>query len=351
MEIRQKFRYLQIEHMILRMKDWILAVAALAAGLMIAVSCSDDDDSATYNYLNGSVYYSLPSYVAAGDVLEVTPTGISHPDDEPFGYYWVVADLKVIRDTSKFAVPDGGDGHFSYTVPDTIGRFTMTVTAFAADYYPTSGSVTFVILDPEKSLTETGIAATDPRFTDARDGESYAYSHMGGLDWMRENLRYAGAGESFEGCAAADPVFGRFYSYEAAQTACPAGWRLPTDGDWAALVSEAAGTPIAAGDLFPTGSGSLMSKGQLNTETLWEYWPEVSITDAVGFCALPTGYASLYETSGGKYLPFGTVAAFWTADAAGTDRAYYRYFNVRRPEIYLGSGDTKSLGLTVRCVK
>ena len=333
------------------MKDWILAVAALAAGLLIAASCSDDDSSITANYLDGSVYFSVPAYVAAGDVISVTPSGISHPDDEPFGYYWVVSELKTARDTSKYELPDGGDGHFSYTVPDTIGCFTLTVTAFADDYYPTSGSLSFVILHPEKSLTETGIAATDPHFTDARDGERYAYSHMGGLDWMRENLRYAGAGESYEGCVAADPVFGRYYSHEEALTACPAGWRLPTDAEWAALVSEASGTPVAPGDGFPTGSGSLMSKGLLNTETMWEYWPEVSITDAVGFCALPVGYGAFRETSGGSFEPFGSFAAFWTADAAEAGRAYYRYFHVRRPEVYLGSGDTKSLGLSVRCVK
>ena len=70
------------------MKIWIPAVAALAAGLLIAVSCSDDDSSTTANYLDGSLYFTLPTYVAAGDVLSVTPTGVSHPEDEPFGYYW-----------------------------------------------------------------------------------------------------------------------------------------------------------------------------------------------------------------------------------------------------------------------
>lgn len=333
------------------MKVWIPAVAALAAGLLIAVSCSDDDSTTTGNYLNGSVNFSVPAYVAAGDVISVTPTGVSHPDDDPFGYYWTVSELKTTRDTSKYELPDAGDGHFSYTVPDTIGRFSLTVTAFATDYYGTTGSATFEILHPKKSLTETGIVFSDPRMTDARDGASYAYSHAGGLDWMRENLHYAGTGASYDGCAAADPVFGRFYTHEEALTACPAGWRLPTDAEWAALVSEAVGTPVAPGDTFPTGSGSLMSKGYLNTEVLWEYWPEVSITDAVGFCALPVGYGTRYENAGGKFEPFGSFAAFWTADAAGTDRAYYRYFNVRRPEVYLGSGDTKSLALSIRCVK
>ena len=333
------------------MKVWIPAVAALAAGLFISFSCSEDDSTTTANYLDGSVRFSVPAYVAAGDVISVTPTGISHPEGEPFGYYWTVSDLKLSRDTSKFEVPDGGDGHFSYTIPDTIGRFSVSVTAFATDYYGSTGSVSFQILHPTRSLTGTGIAEADPHFTDARDGISYAYTHAGGLDWMRENLRYGDAGTSYDGCVAADPVFGRYYTHADALTACPAGWRLPTDAEWAALVSEAAGATLAAGDAFPTGAGALMSRGSLNTETMWEYWPEVDITDAVGFCALPTGYASLYENAGGKFEVFGSFAAFWTADAAGTDRAYYRYFNVRRPEVYLGSGDTGSLALSVRCVK
>lgn len=332
------------------MKIRTFAVAALAAGLLITASCKKDSSTASYNYLSGSIRFSIPVYVAAGEVLDVTPTGISHPDDEPFGYYWTVSVLKTSRDTSKYAVPDGGTGRFRYTVPDTIGVFTLTVSAFADDYYPTTASSTFEILHPTRSLTETGIAIMDPRFTDGRDGISYAYIHAGGLDWMRENLRYAGAGVSYDGCAAADPVFGRYYSYTEAVAACPAGWRLPTDADWAALVSESSAATVSAGETFPEGSGSLMSRGCLNTAKLWEYWPAVNITDAVGFCALPAGYANLSATDRNLFPAIGEYAAFWTADETAAGAAY-RYINVHRPEVYLGTGDQRTFAASVRCVK
>lgn len=332
------------------MKIRTFAVAALAAGLLITASCKKDSSTATYNYLSGSVRFSIPVYVAAGDVLDVTPTGITHPDDDPFGYYWTVSVLKTSRDTSKYAVPDGGSGRFQYTIPDTIGVFALTVSAFADDYYPSTSTSNFEILHPTRSLTETGIDASDPRFTDARDGLSYAYVHAGGLDWMRENLRYAGAGVSYDGCEAADPVFGRYYSQTEAAASCPAGWRLPTDAEWAALVSEASGTAVSSGETFPTGSGSLMSQGYLNTTKLWEYWPAVTITDAVGFCAIPAGYANLSATGRNLFPAFGGYAAFWTADTSAAG-AVYRYINVHRPEVYLGAGDPKAFAASVRCVK
>ena len=64
--------------------------------------------------------------------------------------------------------------------------------------------------------------------TDDRDGATYRTVEVNGYTWMAENLRYvpSDATQSAvveEGCE----IAGRFYSKEAAKTACPAGWILP----------------------------------------------------------------------------------------------------------------------------
>ena len=69
-------------------------------------------------------------------------------------------------------------------------------------------------------------------FVDERDGETYKTVDVFGRTWMAENLRYAtpDATQSVpveEGCE----IAGRYYSLDAAETACPAGWRLPDSTD------------------------------------------------------------------------------------------------------------------------
>lgn len=324
----------------------------LAAALLVP-SCSDDDDSETYSYLDGSVRISAPSFVAAGDRIPVNPVGISHPDGEPFGYYWMVETLHTHRDTiltlDGTMSPNASD---FFEVPDTIGTFTLTVYSFASGYYGSSGSASFTILHPTLSLTDTGFGLIVDEVDDARDGARYPVLLSGGLRWMRSNLQWNGSGTSYDGCPATDPVFGRFYNWEEAMTACPEGWRLPTEAEWAALVEAATGeTGLSADETFPTGAGALMGRASLNEVRMWEYWPEVTVTDAVGFCALPFGYGNLFDGGNSRFTGLNDYAAFWTADEVDAAQARYRYINVHRPEVFAGKADKKTFAASVRCVR
>jgi hypothetical protein len=75
-------------------------------------------------------------------------------------------------------------------------------------------------------------------FHDARDGNIYPYVAIGPLDWFTENLRFTTAlslqvedssAENRQSC-------GEFYLVEEAATACPTGWRLPTEAEVKTLI-------------------------------------------------------------------------------------------------------------------
>lgn len=98
--------------------------------------------------------------------------------------------------------------------------------------------------------------------TDNRDGKKYKLETVDGVTWMVEGIRYEMASGTY--CDATVEVtkegpgggtsevnvcdqFGIFYTYDAAQGACPPGWRLPTQDEVSAALAVTEEKP--AGEL------------------------------------------------------------------------------------------------------
>ena len=77
--------------------------------------------------------------------------------------------------------------------------------------------------------------------TDTRDNKAYQLIDIGGKLWMAQDLNYEGAsGECYNDVADNCASNGRLYTFNAAQKACPTGWRLPNREEaQAALNNEA----------------------------------------------------------------------------------------------------------------
>lgn len=184
-------------------------------------------------------------------------------------------------------------------------------------------------------------AQTIDSFTDPRDGQfyktvTYEINHskdsISKVTWLAENLKYK-TQDSF--CFNDNPQncdkYGRYYTWDAAMTACPQGWRVPSDSDWAQLVGLYGGMKKAG--------RHLKSKDAL--------WPKGKGTNKSGFSGLAFG-----ASDAGKHFQFGYAAFFWSSTLSKEDlgEAYDWSFVTNSTEVRHWGG-YKLIENCVRCVK
>lgn len=318
------------------MKNRFLLYTTLILALSAAFSCKEKDDPTEVKpYLYG-VDFDLPTFARPGETFVLTPYGVYYTEDEPgvekYLYKWKVnsGDYQAM-DTFTLTVEEVGNYVISCQANDPDGN-----------YYATSTSKTIIVIDPTigKTLTGTGIAVTDDHIFDPRgiEGESeYYYKHIGDLDWFRNNLAWTGAGIAYENADVTSFPLGRYYTWEEAMTACPEGWRLPTDEEWATLGTDA---------------GALMCDAYLNSQKMWTYWPDVNKTNSLEVAVIPAGFVKPAVTTPTFNRLF-DYAAFWTATESPKDSrmAAFRYLYVQDDEVKSTYAEKGSLALSVRCVR
>ncbi len=334
------------------MKFRRLSLICLAAAMIAALSsCGDDDDeTTTSDSLSGTPDFSMPQYVYGYESFTLIPTGVSNPTGD-VGYYWVRS-WQDQNDTTKLE-SDSGDGRYKFVTPGDVGEYNVQCTAFAEGYYTSSRVVNFCVVNPEPNTTITGVnySKKDGYFVDNRDGKTYFTAEFGGQTWMKNNLAYKEAGVSYCNSVAMDEIVGRFYTWSEAQNACPEGWHLPSDAEYAQLANALAGegSKFVNGDIFKGVAGGMMVDAEFIGNKMWEFWPDVKITNKSGFSALPVGYAVDQGTSN-NFNGVYNYATFWTSDSEG-DSGYYRYLYVDKVDVFPNSGDKVSFRASVRCVK
>ena len=95
------------------------------------------------------------------------------------------------------------------------------------------------------------IAQEKGTIKDSRDGHVYQWIKIGKKAWLAENVKYNANPGSwvYNNDSTNASLHGRLYTWNAAMTACPKGWVIPTDDDWALLIGQFGGVDAAGGKL------------------------------------------------------------------------------------------------------
>ncbi|MCL2183515.1 MAG: T9SS type A sorting domain-containing protein [Chitinispirillia bacterium] len=182
-------------------------------------------------------------------------------------------------------------------------------------------------------------------FRDSRDGSRYRMTEIGTQVWMAENLNFSAHLLGISMCHNRDSTncekYGRLYNWDAATTACPAGWHLPGNEEWETLINFA---------------GNNTAGTKLKAKTGWIIG--TTNTDEYGFSALPGGFAIYRGNADYDFHSFNVndinanvFGSWWSAteDNAGTNAWSHfigaldnRIENAPEPKLNLNS---------VRCIK
>jgi len=180
-------------------------------------------------------------------------------------------------------------------------------------------------------------------FKDARDEQMYKWVKIGDQKWMARNLNFLTEGGSwcYGNWSPNCNKYGRLYDWSKATDVCPIGWHLPTNDEWASLITTVGGSDVAGLYLKATQGWNIA-----NSMDGYEY--DANGFDDYGFSALPGGSRSPSDSS---FYNIGNNGFWWTATETSDSTAYMRLIvNGVLANFANEYNATKYLGCSVRCV-
>lgn len=131
-------------------------------------------------------------------------------------------------------------------------------------------------------------------------------------------------------------TYGALYNWYAASDPrlCPKGWHIPSNAEWATLITNLGGDSTTVG-------GKMKEEGT-------SHWisPNTGATNSYGFTALPGGS---HFTNGLFYLK-GKYGWYWSSTETELDNAWHVYMVYNNSTLARITG-SKSIGFSVRCIK
>jgi uncharacterized protein (TIGR02145 family) len=143
-------------------------------------------------------------------------------------------------------------------------------------------------------------------------------------------------------------TYGALYNWYAVDTlsngnknVCPAGWHVPTDGEWDVLRDFL--DPNASGS-----SGNINIAGGKMKEAGLAHWisPNTGATNESDFAGLPGGI----RINDGAFSNIGLNGLWWSSTEATTSNAWCRNLVNNNPNVF-SFGSNKGSGFSVRCLR
>ncbi|MGD1842803.1 MAG: FISUMP domain-containing protein [Thermonemataceae bacterium] len=165
----------------------------------------------------------------------VSVTACDNDDDAP------ACDLSATATAEAFEInvaATGGTAPYRYSIDgENFDSNTRIEVDEATNYTVTVRDAS----DCEVTVAVTGTSLE--QFTDTRDDAVYRVVKIGDQIWLGENLNYITNDDSFcyDDEAANCAEDGRLYTWDAANTAVPAGWKLPARSDINDLIEALGG--------------------------------------------------------------------------------------------------------------
>lgn len=208
-----------------------------------------------------------------------------------------------------------------------------TPTQSSSSVEPSSSSSKDEPVSSSSSETVTPWTCGDSTIT--RGDREYATVLINEQCWLKENLQYessSGTTLCYGGVAANCETYGRLYDFEAANLACPTGWRLPTKTELEDLADYSGADMYDAGAHFKAKSG----------------WTGENGDDLLEFTALPGGKCNEEQTCS----KIGTSGYWWTSTEKVKNSSHYAlYLNGDGSSFTAANIMDNDQYISVRCVK
>ena len=182
--------------------------------LLSVVSCKKDETEKTYMEGEFIIESNMPRFVNPGAIYKISVSGVEAPDGTKVGYYYTHPITKRVDTTATY----------TFMIPDTLGTFAVVCTAYPVEssdiYYTSSTSVSFTVVDDEKTLSEI-LLKPDSGSAELYSRTYYTNPTADG-EWICSNLSYIKRdasgnevyGHSYADSPATQNILGAYYTWE-----------------------------------------------------------------------------------------------------------------------------------------
>jgi uncharacterized protein (TIGR02145 family) len=288
---------------------WIATILSLIFMAGLLQNCAKEKDPVPLSI--EIIAHDVTTFLGNDGSIEVEVTG----GVSPYSYNWSNGETTESVESLKA-------GEYSVIVKDAIDS-------------TASGSVKINQPIPENVITDV-------------EGNFYTTVKIGDQTWMQQNLRVSVAPDSteissylYDNSPDNEETYGRLYTWnvamngstaESAQGICPAGWHIPSDGEWKTLEIYLGMTQQEA-DLVNTwrgqGIGTKLGKGG------------------------ESGYEAIYagrRSSSGTYSLLNQYEYVWTSTEYGQD-AWRRCLESGVSTVGRWNTFPKTYAFSLRCIK